>query len=470
MSSSSPVPGHGTPRTSPTGRVGEPAEADPRLLSLSTSSADEVLYQGRATEVSSGRECELEVIARWGVKQDIRWTARFDTVIPNPYWDGPDHLSFTLCEGFAAGEVIDGMRVSGWDHDRLTGGLASGRIVGRTDGEIDSLDLSWVNLSDTGGGQGGVLRARDGSVDTRTAVWRGREIWNLGDWEMTVDARPDLAKVIGELKDHGGHAVTHLAVLRRADRESFSAADVTPILRAYHQAVAFALGREAAPSPATARGRDGSIVWREWSVRRADQMGGVTPWWHRNACSMDEVTRLIGAKLLDPKFGRNASHILQGYVLAKRGGFLEQRITVGFSTIEQICWQIKVFEEGVDGRRYDRKDADQRLRGMLVNAQMPHQPWVPDHLPALKQFTKREGLPTADLDGPAAVAQVRHRIVHPKDPTDLYDIPNLLPEAWVLLGRYLELLILRWSGYAGSVQDTSVIGGWAGEVKPVPWT
>ncbi|WP_157472604.1 hypothetical protein [Frankia sp. EAN1pec] len=405
------------------------------------------------------------------MKQDIRWTARFDTPVLERYFGGPDELAFVLRDqNFGNGYLIDRAHLSNRDVDSLAGWLDSGRIVGQVDREVDSVEVPWVNLSDAGRVSGTALRLLGGESPGQCRVWRGREVWRLGDWEMTVDARPDLAGVVDELKNHGGHAVTHLSVLRRVDGGTFVATDVTPVLRAFHQAVAFALGREAAPGPASARAADGSLVWREWSVRRADQMGGVTAWWHPNACPMGEVTNLVGAKLLDPQYGRNASHILQGYVLSKRGGFVEQRITVGFSTIEQLCWQVKVFEEGVDSERYDKKKAAQRLRGLLVDGSLPSQPKIPDHLHVLQQFAKDEGDPTAALDGPAAVTEVRHRLVHPKSPADLYGRPGLLVEAWVLLNHYLELLILRWVGYSGQIQDTSIIDGWAGSVEPVPWS
>lgn len=470
MTDHASAPAEGNSEVNPPHGGIEAADANPRLLSLSRSSADEVLYRGRAVEQRTGLECDFEVVARWGVKQDIRWTAHFDTEALAPYHSAPDEMTFVLRDqGFAAGYSIDSAHVSHRDLDNYAGWLDSGRIVGKADEEVQSIEVSWVNLSDTSGGRGAVLRAVGGDDDTQHVVWRGREVWNLGDWEMTIDARPDLGEVVSELKDHGGHAMTHLAVLRRADGGAFVSADVGPALRAFHQAVAFALGREAAPGPATAHGVDGSLVWREWSVRRADQMGGVRPWWHPHACPMGEVTRLIGAKLLDPLWGRNASHILQGYVLSKRGGFVEQRITVGYSAIEQLCWQVKVFEEGADPGKYDGKKAAQRLRGQLVAASLPLQPKIPDRLGALKQFAKDEGDPTAPLDGPSAVTEVRHRLMHPKDPTDLYSDSNLLVEAWALLGHYLELLILRWASYDSRIQNTSVIRGWAGEVEPVPW-
>jgi hypothetical protein len=65
------------------------------------------------------------------------------------------------------------------------------------------------------------------------------------------------------------------------------------------------------------------------------------------------------------------------------------------------------------------------------------------------------------------VAEVRHRLTHPKVLDDLYDRDRLLTEAWLLTVRYLELLILHWSGYAGRIVDRTK-PGWP-QVDAVPW-
>jgi hypothetical protein len=181
---------------------------------------------------------------------------------------------------------------------------------------------------------------------------------------------------------------------------------------------------------------------------------------------MDEVTRLVGAKLLDPASGRNAAHIFQGYVSSKLGSFVEQRIGVGFSALEQLGWQRKVLEGGADQKKYDKPSAGDRLKDLLAEAMVPLD--VPPHLPALLQFAQEKGQ-NGPLDGPTAVARVRNRLTHPRDASEMYDPPDLIVQTWVLLVHYIELLILHWVGYQGKIQDTSVIGGWAGTVSQVPW-
>ncbi|WP_131767014.1 hypothetical protein [Candidatus Protofrankia californiensis] len=437
--------------------------ADPNLLTLSPSSADEVLYHGKAVEQETGLECELEVIARWMPKQDIRWRAEFGVDLPEVIAGGDGKLAFTLqsVDGYQ-GFVIEKAHVTSWANKGVSGWLDGGRMVGLTEEPVESVQFRWVNLPDIGGGE--PLATQDDSGRR----WYGRQRWHLGDWEMTVDPRPGLPEVLAKLKDSYSYAVTHLATLNRVDHQSFTATEVQPILYAYQLAISFALGRYTSPTLAVATNNSGNVLWREWSARRADPIGGVTPWWHITASSLDEVTRLVGRRFLDSQWGRNATHILQGYIASTHGGFVEQRITVGFATIEQLCWQRKVLEGNEDEKKYDRGlGAADRLRGVLVDASVPLS--VPSHLPVLQQFAQ-EGGNNGAYDGPAAVAAVRHRLMHPKNAEDLYDRPGLLVEAWRLLGHYLELLILHWVGYTGKLHDTSEIPVWSGDVRQVPWT
>jgi hypothetical protein len=279
---------------------------------------------------------------------------------------------------------------------------------------------------------------------------------------MAVDARPDLRAVIETLEKTGKYAVTHLGMLHRIDGRPFTAEECEPVLTAYQLASSFVLGRFTCPALAEARDDSGRLVWREWGARLADPLGGVDAWWNLAAAPIADPVRLLGERLFEPKRGRVARHLAQSYVASNRGGFVEQRITIAFAALELLSWQRAVLEGGADPDKHENKRADWRLRALLTNAKVPIAP-VPAHLPALKAFASDEGLG----DAPKAVAEVRHRITHPKVLDDLYDREQLLTEAWWLTVRYLELLILHWVGYTGGVVDRTK-RGWP-QVDAVPW-
>jgi hypothetical protein len=427
--------------------------AHPSISTLRPTTANEVLYDGRATEVDSGRDCRLRVVARWLPSQDVRWTAHFAEPEPKA-WSAAAEVRFRL----KARGAYSGQEVVGRALDSASGWMDGGAVVGRTEAAVPAVLVRWVNLGDVGGG--GWLEAEAG--DGTRHRWTGRQSWRLGEWTMAVDARPDLRAVIETLKETGKYAVTHLAVLRRVDKRPFTAEECQPILTAYQLASSFVLGRFTCPALAEARDDGGRLVWREWSARLADPLGGVTAWWNLAAAPIADPVRLLGERLLDPKRGRVARHLAQSYVASNRGGFVEQRITIAFAALELLSWQRAVLEGGADPDKHDGKRADQRLRAMLTNGKVPIAS-IPTHLSALKAFARDEGLG----DAPKAVADVRHRLTHPKVLDDLYDRDRLLTEAWWLTVRYLELLILHWVGYTGRVVDRTK-RGWP-QVDTVPW-
>lgn len=438
-------------------------DVDTAILTLDPASADTVLYQGKATEQDSGLECELTVTARWGFKHDVRWVATFDEDII-AIFNGREY-SFLLQAGYGDQRLVEHAQLRDWDLRSMSGWLSSGQAVGQTVRPVESVQLRWVNLSDVGSDEPLQIPSQSGAG---YRMWRGRLKLPLDDWEMTLDQRPDLSKVLAGLKENGGHAVTHLATLRRRDGQAFTADDLNGVLRAYHLAVAFALGRESSPSLAVATDADGILLWREWSVRRADQMGGVTPWWHSNAVPLGDVTRLFGPLLLGNQWSENAALVLQGYLASKLNKFVEDRVSSGFSAMERLAYQRLVLDGRISKTQYRKIDASQLIETLLTMAKVPLD--VPDHLPVLKKFAQDEaGSGNVELNGPTAMARVRNRFTHPKDPKDLYGTPGLVYQALLLLHRYLELLILNWVGYKGSLQDTSIMMGWSGNVQPVPW-
>jgi len=369
-------------------------------------------------------------------------------------WGAADEVRFRLkARGAYAGREVLGRAL-----DSVSGWVDGGAVVGRTEAAVPAVLVRWVNLGDLGGGSW--LEAPTG--DGTPLRWTGRQSWRLGEWTMAVDARPDLHPVVRALKATGKYAVTHLALLHRVDTKPFTAEECQPVLTAYQLASSFVLGRFTSPALAEARDDRGRLLWREWGARMADPLGGVTAWWNPATALMADPVRLLGELLLDPKRGRVARHLAQSYVASNRRGFVEQRITTAFAALELLSWQRAVLEGGADPGKHDSRRADWRLRALLTNAKVPILP-VPAHLPALKGFASDEGLG----DAPKAVAEVRHRITHPKVLEDLYDRDRLLAEAWWLTVRYLELLILHWVGYAGGVVDRTK-SGWP-QVDAVPW-
>jgi hypothetical protein len=175
--------------------------AHPSISSLRPTMANEVLYDGRATEVTSGRDCRLRVVARWLPSQGVRWTAHFPEPGPKA-WSAAAEVRFRL----KARGAYSGQEVVGQARDSASGWMDGAEVVGRTEAAVPAVLVRWVNLGNVG--QGNWLEAVAGDGTRRR--WAGRGVWRVGEWTMAVDARPDLRAVIETLKDTGKYAVTHL--------------------------------------------------------------------------------------------------------------------------------------------------------------------------------------------------------------------------------------------------------------------
>ncbi|TCJ40095.1 hypothetical protein E0504_06545 [Parafrankia sp. BMG5.11] len=445
--------------------VDEFSSVDPAIFTLSRTSANEVLYDGAAIEQETGLECRLVMTACWAPDHRLRWQAEFNEDLPPNLIYGSGDYSFILKSADAYADTLldklDGFPTS---NRTLRGSIGRSFLAGRSDQAASYVKIRWVNLADMGNGL--PLDPPEGVAGHR---WRGRQRWFMGDWEMVIDARPDLQDTIEELRESLGFAVTHLATLRRIDRTPFTPEELEPALFAYQLAASFALSRWASPSLSAGVDNSGVVVWREWGSRRADKIKGVYRWWSRHLEPIEDIVARVGCRALHPQWGMAAKLIIQGYLASTHGGFVEERITVGFAALEQLGWQRNVTEDGADEKQYDwGLSASKRLRMALDAASVPLD--VPASLPLLQEFVTLHGNEKKEpLDGPNAVALVRHKLMHPKDPQILYGRKDLVTEAWQLLETYLQLLILHWIGYSGMVKDSVMLLNSTQTIWPAPW-
>lgn len=74
-------------------------------------------------------------------------------------------------------------------------------------------------------------------------------------------------------------------------------------------------------------------------------------------------------------------------------------------------------------------------------------------------------------DGPDVVTKVRNYLVHPEEAqAEVYRIPGLVMETWLLARHYLSLLVLESLGYQGAHQNLSRMRGTASEAEDAPWS
>jgi hypothetical protein len=143
--------------------------AHPSISTLRPTTANQVLYDGPATEVDSDRNCRLQVVARWLPSQGVRWTAH--SAEPGPKaWSADAEVRFRL----KARDAYSGQEVAGRALDSASGWMHGGAVVGRTEAAVlpcwcgGSILATWVGVAGsrrlrvTGRGSVGLAVSRGG--------------------------------------------------------------------------------------------------------------------------------------------------------------------------------------------------------------------------------------------------------------------------------------------------------------------
>ena len=224
------------------------------------------------------------------------------------------------------------------------------------------------------------------------------------------------------------------------------------------------LGRFSAPVNLVGHGNDRAPLWAELSTRHVDRHEHVITWWDQALPQqVDVALQPLMAALLDPSKSQSLMFLIQSYIAANRGGFVEQRIITAYTALEHLAWVRLIEQNGQDFDKVDKKGSAWRLRRLLESSSVPAD--IGTELQDLREHVRVMG-----TDGPGVAKSIRDSITHPNRPRGVRQVKLPYSDVWLLLQRWLSLTILNWCGYDGLVADQRVRGRWAGEGEPVPWS
>jgi hypothetical protein len=346
-------------------------------------------------------------------------------------------------------------------------GWSNGAVIGQADAPLKRIVTHWFNLPNF---HGPIALTRSSEVDD---WWLGRWEIEVGGWKLTLDVRPDHARVWRDLHQAHIYVMTHVMEFRRSDGAAFTAAEAEPLLTALHVGVSFALGRWAAPMLSVGEDNTGKVVWEDWHPGHCDPARKTSPgWWHEQQhTSLTDFLGHVITAFADPdRLPALRLQLMLGIAAMNDRGFVEQRVMMGAAGLEHIMWQTLVLEGGMSESQYLDQDAHEKLRRLLTDAQIPTD-IDSGLLPITARFATGEKQRQGKvLDGPDVVTQIRNRLVHPRGAQErVYRLEGLVAEVWRLTRHYLVLLILHSLGYQASYRDLRKTQGWAGEVGNVPW-
>lgn len=299
---------------------------------------------------------------------------------------------------------------------------------------------------------------------TKTDLWLsnrrlGRVVLQNLDWKIELQALSSTNKIIKQLKIEGGNAITHIARIAREDGRAFTCEQLDRIVHDLQRFLSFARGAWTSVFGTVGYDRSGNELYENWSQR-------ITSPWQvcRSWFDIHHGETLAGAfpgfvKLLhDPELSKAGYAALHWYLRSNRAGQgagVDGGLILSQAALERLSISV-VSSSGISLPKKS-KTAD------VIRAACQHlkiETSIPPSSKGLRRL-QRHG-PVSD--GPEAIVKLRNDLVHPKRllPGKL---PSAVPEAWQLAQWYIEVMLLKLSGYRG-VYSNRLSAKWVGEVQP----
>ena len=433
-------------------------------LPLTSPSEPLVVYRGLIRRSADGRELSAPgaITLTWKRRPHLSWSVDLDTVDSHDDWRAwrykPEDSAVRLLLAVDAMEAEVDAQFAGDGKGWLPGGS-----VGDGTAPLQRVVAHWINMPRALPSAGLHEHRADGSYTT----WSGRWQAKINGWLATIDARPDHNQVYAGAVDAESFVITHMMEIRREDGATFTGDEVAEVLSGLQYAVSFAVGHWTCPAVPIGYGADGDVRWSEWYPLYADRPRRGAGWWADTRG--EDLTELVTAYFehwAEPAKREPLRFATTSAILAVETGFVEQRLQTSYSAIEMLSWVTEVLKGGMNEAKWRHHGSAWRVRRLLTRANVDIQLPRDTAGRPLSQFAREE----RQQDAPAALALIRDRLAHPKDPRDLYRPGGLVADASRLACHYLELVILHRINYRGHIADRTKLGRWIGDVEPAPWT
>ena len=270
------------------------------------------------------------------------------------------------------------------------------------------------------------------------------------NWTIEITSESNLPEVKKLLDSQGGYAVTHTGTIKRSDGSSFSVQDVQPLLEGLRLFLSFARGAFCGLTLVVGRNDQGESAWERWGANRTAQWIAPLSWFdlkHGEILSevfpgfwkfyqeQEELARMVVGLYVSSNLGSHGVGIDGGLILTQ-------------AALERFSHQ----ESGKTGERIA---AALKGKGISETALSISS----DSCPELSMVGSKHNW----KHGPHAMVEIRNHIVHPNEKYgDLSS--RAYYEAWTLGQWYIELLLLKFSGYSGKYGNR-VTQKWRGEVE-----
>ena len=283
-----------------------------------------------------------------------------------------------------------------------------------------------------------------------------------GGWEIEIKS---LFETDGNLKlarEEGSQYLTHVAAIRKVDRQTFTASEAKEILSALRHFLSFARGGWCSPVCPVGFDTAGERVWAQWSSPD-DWSDSQCNWFvYGDGHQLAALFPLFMERWQDDCWRDTLTTAIYWYVGASasfRG--IDAGVVLMQAAIERLACEYAVRDRQLiseDGFR--RLRASDRFRLLLSSLRVPLS--VPQNATFLAAWVTGNSM----HDGPHALTETRNSLVHPHTGQRSSDLcGETLTEAWNLGLWYLELSILAICEFDGQHWDRNTH-----TIESLPWT
>lgn len=294
--------------------------------------------------------------------------------------------------------------------------------------------------------------------------------WTLedSDWKISFRDAFETSTAKKEayrtLKAKGGFSFTHYGILQRKGGENFTPSDAEQILEILRRFLTFSNGSWCAPSFAIGFDESSDIVWQQWGFGREKSFGsGLRNWFHpHHSDELEMVFRGFSELCKTPEWNTLIKHLIYWYNVANQRGIGQDALIVLIqAALEELCWFALPDE-------MQKSEMHEQLRELIKSLKIP--PSIPDSLGALQAaasaIKRKHG---QNIDGPKLFTEARNNVVHPKPKRVASHMKgNTLFECYLLGMWYLEMWLLKQSGFEGMYSNRCLYGGFD-DARLVPW-
>ncbi len=262
-----------------------------------------------------------------------------------------------------------------------------------------------------------------------------------GPWLVDIIGVDTVMDVHFGLLQRGGSALTHTGTVVRTDGKQFSSDELKGFLEVLHLFLSFARGSHCGLTLLSGHDSARNRIWEQWGTYRVEPWRRVLPSWldpvgsHHLSSIFDGFLKLLN----DAARGDGISKVIQWYLRGNESNEPEVGVVFAHAALERLSFLVN----GPKGRQ--QREGDWMADALRRNGISPNLPAECSELTNLDKTRHWS-------HGPHVLTVFRNDLVHPDNRSGPFHA-LAMHEAQSLGLHYIELLLLRMSGFSGQFMN-----------------